>query len=573
MVWDCSKKLTLARIILQVLTALLPLVPLYLMKLLLDAFVIDTKPEFEYVLWILAGFAFTKILTIAVNNAMNYVGMLQSEVVADYMANIVLNKAIDTDVEYFDSDAYHDVFSRAVAQSGSRPTITLMAVTNFLQNAISLLAIGALLLTLHWAVSLILIFIAIPVALIRFYYTNKTVELKVEQTQKQRRASYFHHVLTSPEYLKEVRIFNYGKQLLKRFLNLRINLREARRKLYRNQNITVGIVQGVEAVAIISALGFIAMQAIRGLISVGDIAMYYGAFQKGQSSINAVLKSLVSINENRMYLDHLFEFLELRKKISNPKKPVEIPAKINKLQFNAVSFTYPGTTKQVLNKVSFEAQQGKILAIVGENGAGKSTIVKLINRFYEPVDGNISFNHINIKHFNLDDLRFKLTVIFQQFSKYNATVTENIQFADVHTAFNEKRIEQSALLSEANDFIEKLPQKYTTALGRNFRAGHELSGGQWQKLALARAFYKNADIIILDEPSSFIDPLAEEAIFKNLKKVAENCILILITHRIYNLKMADHILVMENGEIIETGNHENLIQQNGRYRDMFLAQE
>jgi len=272
------KKLTIARIILQILIAVLPLVPLYLMKLLLDAFVTDTKPSFEYVIWILVGFALVRILTIMVNNTMNYVSMLQSEVVSDYMANIVLNKAIDTDVEYFDSDAYHDVFSRAVAQSGSRPTITLMAVTSFLQNSISLLAIGALLITLHWAVSLILIFIAMPVALIRWYYTNKTVALNVNQTQK-----------------------------------------EERRKLYRNQNAAVGVVQGVEAVAIISALGFIAMQAIRGLISVGDIAMYYGAFQKGQTSINAVLKSLVSINENRMYLNHLFEFLELEKKITDPE--------------------------------------------------------------------------------------------------------------------------------------------------------------------------------------------------------------------------------------------------------------
>jgi len=356
----------------------LPLVPLYLMKLLLDAFVTETKPSFEYVIWILVGFALVKILTIIVNNTMNYVAMLQSEVVADYMANIVLN------VEYFDSDAYHDVFSRAVAQSGSRPTITLMAVTSFLQNSISLLAIGALLITLHWAVSLILIFIAMPVALIRWYYTNKTVALNVNQTQNQRKANYFHIVLTSVEYLKEVRIFNYGKALLQRFLNLRGELREQRRKLYRNQNAAVGVVQGVEAVAIISALGFIAMQAIRGLISVGDIAMYYGAFQRGQTSINAVLKSLVSINENRMYLNHLFEFLELEKKITDPEKPVAMPNKINQLKFNDVNFTYPGTENQILNGVTFTAKKGEILAIVGENGAGKSTMVKLLNRFYEP---------------------------------------------------------------------------------------------------------------------------------------------------------------------------------------------
>jgi len=573
MVWACSKKLTIARLLLQVLLAILPLAPLYLMKLLLDAFTLDIKPSFEYVIWILMGFAVIKVLTIVVKNAMNYVYLIQSEVVADLMASIVLNKAINIDVEYFDSDAYHDVFSRAIAQSGSRPIATLSAVTGLLQNGISLLAIAALLITLHWAISLILIFIAIPIALIRWHYTNKTVELKVKQTQEERKAYYFHSILSSVEYLKEVRIFNYGKVLLQRFLNLRIQLREARKKLYRNQNFTIALVQGVEALAIISALGFIATQAIRGNISVGDIAMYYGAFQKGQSSINSVLRSLVSINENRMYLNHLFEFLELKQKIIDPENPVTIPAKIESLQFKKVSFTYPETEKQILNSVNFEATKGTILAIVGENGAGKSTIVKLINRFYEPGHGSICFNGIDIKNFKIDDWRSRLTVIFQQFSKYNATVNENIQFADVHAPFDVEKIKQSAGLSQANTFIEKLPDHYETALGRNFKTGHELSGGQWQKMALARAFYKNADIIILDEPTSFIDPLAEEDIFNNLKQLAKDKILILITHRIYNLKMADHILVMENGNIIETGNHESLIAQNGRYKAMFLAQE
>lgn len=571
-VWNCSQGLTISRFILMAFQAILPLIPLYLMKLLLDAFATDNKPEFRYILFVLIGFAAVKILSIIVSNVNSYVSMLHADVIADHMSNIVISKAILTDMQYFDSDKYHDIFARAIGQSSGRPLQVLSTVMSLFQNLISLVAIAGLLFTLHWGIAIILFFVAVPAALIRKFYTERTVELREQQTQRERRSSYLRGVLTGGGYAKEVRIFNYGKALLRQFLDLRSVLRKEKRDLYLRQNAMVGVAQSVEAVAIIGALGYIATWAMRGLLSVGDIAMYYGAFQKGQSNINGLLRTAVSIHENKLFLGHLFEFLDLQPKIIDKPEAKELQEKINTLTLNGVGFTYPGTQKQVLKDVSATFEKGQIVAIVGENGSGKTTLVKLINRLYEPSFGSIKVNGQDIREISILSFRKKMTAIFQHFARYNASVVENIQYADVFQKPNRGNIESAAKDARATGFIEKLPLQFETQLGRSFKHGEELSGGQWQKIALSRAFYKNADVIILDEPTSFIDPLAEEEIFMNLKSIAKEKILILITHRIYNLKMADKILVMDQGVIVEQGNHPELIDKGGIYAQMFESQ-
>jgi len=325
--------------------------------------------------------------------------------------------------------------------------------------------------------------------------------------------------------------------------------------------------QSLEAVAIISALGLIAKRAYSGLLSVGDIAMYYQLFQKGQSNINALLGTLVSVQENKMYIEHLFAFLHLEPKIVDPSTPISMPEQIVSLEVKGVHFTYPKTQKEVLSDVSFKVEKGEIIAIVGENGSGKTTMVKLLNRLYQQSKGDILLNGIPTHQFEVASLRKKITVIFQQFARYYTTVKENIEFADVHVPSDQRRLHQSVAYTGADDFINLLPKQLDTQLGRSFKNGEELSGGQWQKIALSRAFYKDADIIILDEPTSQIDPLAEAAIFDNLRAAASNKILILITHRIYNLKMCDRILVMDKGRLVEQGTHTELMALQGLYAE------
>ncbi len=570
-VWSCSKKLTVFRFSLLILQAVIPFIPLYLMKLLLDAFAAGS-PERIYIYWILAGFAIVKIVSIILSNTTSYVSMLHSDVIADHMSHIVISKAIDIDLEYFDSDRYHDIFARAIGQSSGLPLQVLGTVMGLFTNLITLIAVAGVLFTLHWGIALILFFVAIPAALIRWHFTEKTVELREKQTQRDRRSGYLKGVLTGKGYAKEVRIFDFGDFLLRQFLSLRSLLRKEKRDLYLKQNVSVGMAQSVEAVAVISALGYIATWAIRGLITVGDIALYYGVFQKGQSGINGVLKSFVSLHSNRLFLGHLFEFLDLEPKIADTSNTIDLAEKINTISIENLSFIYPGTKRTVLNEINLEIHAGEIIAIVGENGSGKTTLIKLINRLYEPTSGSIKINGKQLKQFSLHSFRKKLTVIFQLFSKYNASVKENIQYSDIHHQGGNSKVVEAAQFAHSHGFISQLPNQYDTKLGRSFRHGEELSGGQWQKLALTRAFYKDADIIVLDEPTSFIDPLAEEDIFSNLRKMNKDKIMILITHRIYNLKMADRIFVMDSGKIVESGSHAELVQQDGIYKEMFDKQ-
>ena len=530
-------------------------------------------PTNRYVFLILLGFAAVQVGIIIVTNVLSYLSQIQSDIVSDHMSEMVINKAIETDMEYFDSDMYHDVYERAVAQSSGRPIMVLNSLSQLVQSLISLFAIFLLLLTLHWAVSIVLALIALPIALIRLYYTNKLVKLKVKQTQQDRRTNYFRRVLTATEYVKEVRIFGFGPYLLNQFLSIKEKLRIERAKLYFGQSKSLVFAQSVEAVSIVFALGIMSMRALKGLISVGDIAMYFGAFQKGQTNINTALKSMVSLHENRKYLEHLFEFLDLEKKIVDPFQPLSINGKIEQMDFNNVSFTYPKTNKKILNNITFSARRGELVAIVGQNGSGKSTIVKLLNRLYEPDEGEITLNGINVSDLSQKDLRKKLTVIFQHYSKYNITVKENIHFANVFQPASLKRIEESSEKAMATQVIKKLKYGFDTPLGRHFQQGEELSGGEWQKIALSRAFYKDADIIILDEPTSFIDPIDEDEIFSNLREIAKDKIMILITHRIYNLKHADQIIVLKNGNITEKGNHVELMKSAGLYKDMFERQD
>ena len=573
-IWKCSKSFTIYRLILTGLMAVLPLIPLYLMKLILDAFVADTKPTFNYLMTLVLIYLGVKVLTMILSNILNYVTMRQTDLVIDRMSMIVIDKAMKTDLEYFDSDIYHDIYQRALAQSGGRPLQIFGVCLSFFQNAITLIAIIGMLMTVHWSLIFVLVVITTPVAVVRWIYTGKSIELIESQTQDERKSGYFKGVMTQAQYAKEVRIFDFGKELLPVFLNMRTKIRKEKRLFYIKQNISISAAQIIEVIGIMAALAYIINRTLLGDLTVGDIALYFGIVQKGQSSVGGFLRSFVSIQENKLFVSHLFQFLDLKTKITETKLPTDINKPVKKLVVENLHFTYPGTKKEIIRDISLDAKAGDVVAIVGKNGSGKTTLVKLISRLYEPDKGSIKLDGIDIKNISIKDLRKKFTIIFQQFAKYNATVNENIYYADIGEKYNREKIVNASDNALANEFINKLPQKYQTALGRSFRAGEELSGGQWQKIALSRAFFKDADIVVLDEPTSFIDPIAEDKIFRNLLKIAkeEQKIMVLITHRIYNLKQADKIIVLEKGEIKEVGSHTELMNKNGLYKKMFDSQ-
>ncbi len=571
-VWEASKRHTIIRISLVVLTALLPLIPLYLFKLLLDAFATGQAVDVQHVIYIIIGMAALALFSIFIKNVAAYNNSIQADIITDYMAAMMIKKSLDIDIEFYDSDTYHDKFARAMGQGGTKPLSVLGGVTSFFQNLITLLAIIGILFTLHWSIFFILFIITLPAAYVRFLYSEKLIDLKEAQTQPSRIAGYYKGVLTGGGTAFEVRMFAYGHYLLRKFLDLAAFLRKERRELYLEQLRWVSFAQSAEVIAMLSALGFIVYKAIEGNMTVGDISLYYLAFQKGQGNVAGLMNSAIGLHKQKLTLNYLFEFLYTEKKVQDPISPSPIPEKIKKLEVKDLHFTYPGTTKEVLKDINFTAEKGQIIAVVGENGSGKTTLIKLINRLYDPSGGAVAYNDTNVKDFLVEELRRKITVIFQGYSTYALKIKENITLANVFEPENPEKIKWAAELAEADKFISRLPLKYETQLGRAFKDGHQLSSGQAQKLALSRAFYKNGDIIVLDEPTSFIDPISEDNIFNNFKKVAKDKILILITHRVYNLTMADKILVMDQGQLVEQGSHSELINKNGLYREMFSKQ-
>lgn len=572
-VWRASPKHTVIRMVLVMLNAILPLVPIYLFKLLLDAFATGQPVVASHVLWIILGMATIALLSIVLTNIAAYNNSIQSDIITDHMSSLMINKSLNIDLEFYDSDTYHDRFARAMAQGGTKPLAVLGGVTSVLQNGITLLAIIGLLFTLHWSITFILFIITMPVAYVRYLYSEKMITLAEEQTQPGRIASYYKGILTGGAAAGEVRMFAFGKHLLTKFLKLASLLRKERRELYLEQLKWVSIAQSAEIIAMLCALGFIAFKAVQGAMTVGDITMYYMAFKKGQGNVSGVMSSLIGLHQQKLTLNYLFEFLGTETKVSDPEAPAEMPSKIEKLEVKNLHFVYPGTTKEVLTDISFEAEKGEIIAIVGENGSGKTTLIKLINRLYDPVAGSIEYNGTGITNFSVQDVRRKITVIFQNFVTYALTIKDNITLSDVFQPEDPEKIKQAAALAEADKFIERLPSTYDTQLGRAFKDGHQLSQGQAQKLALSRAFYKNGDIIILDEPTSYIDPISEDNIFQNFKAVSGDKILILITHRVYNLTMADRILLLDKGRLVEMGSHRELMAKGGLYREMFESQE
>jgi len=572
-VWKASRKHTIIRILLVIINSILPLIPLYLFKLLLDSFSTGQPVVVKNVTLIIIAMASLALFSILIKNIAAYNNSIQSDIITDYMSSMMIKKSLDIDIEFFDSDTYHDKFARAMGQGGTKPLAVLGGVTSFFQNLITLIAIIGILFTLHWSIIFILFIITMPVAYVRFLYSEKLISLKETQTQPNRIAGYYKGVLTSVGTASEVRMFSYGNHLLRKFLDLTSFLRKEKRELYLEQLRWVSVAQSAEVIAMLSALGYIVYKAIEGNLTVGDISLYYMAFQKGQGNVSGIMSSAIGLHKQKLTLNYLFEFLYTQKKVKDPEHALPIPEKIEKLKVKDLTFIYPGTTKKVLKDINFEAEKGQIIAIVGENGSGKTTLIKLINRLYDPTSGTINYNDTNIKNFFIEDIRRKITVIFQGFSTYALRIKDNITLANVFEPEDSKKIKWAAELAGADKFVEELPLKYDTQLGRAFKDGHQLSVGQSQKLALSRAFYKNGDIVVLDEPTSFIDPISEEKIFKNFKLVSKEKILILITHRVYNLTMADKILVMDKGNLVEQGDHKELMQKGGIYSQMFESQE
>ena len=580
-VWQASPFYSMLSGVVVIVLGVLPLVSLYLIKLIIDSVTgLDFNAgtglldqNFSKPLLYIGMACGIGLLTAFFNFLSDYLKKAQSLTMADHMYSVLHEKSVKTDLAFYESPKYRDTLFRAQQEGPYRPTSIVNGLFAAGQSGASFVAVFWLLFMFNPVLPVIMVAASIPGVLLRLKYSEKIYSWQEKRTEDERRSYYFHWMLTGDAHAKEFRLFNLGKHFIDRFKVIRALLKNE--KLYFEKRRAFGdfLAQSSATVAVFGSFVYIAFKTAQGTITLGDMVMYFQGFQKGLGFLKTLLESGAQMYEDNLFLSHLYEFLKLEPEIKDPKSPSKIPEQIKEgVEFKNVDFFYQNCEKNVINCVNFYINPGEVVALVGENGSGKSTIVKLFSRLYDPQKGEILLDGQNIKKFKINDYRKKISVVFQDHIKYQLSAKENIYLGDIDQKNDITRIKEAARQSDADKKISSFASGYDTILGRWFKNGEELSIGQWQMIAISRAFFRGAQLVILDEPSSALDPQTEMNIFSKLKELIKGRSALIISHRYSTVKMADKILVLDKGQIIEQGSHKELIGKNGKYAKLYNAQ-
>ncbi|MDJ0798457.1 MAG: ABC transporter ATP-binding protein [Calothrix sp. MO_167.B12] len=578
LVWQSSPGWTMARIILLTIQGILPVISIYLTKLIIDQVAAnltnaDKAAAFYQVLFLIAIAGSITVINALCNSLTELVTTAHSQRVTDYMQGIINAKSVAADLEYYENARYYDALQRAQQEAPYRPPQILNRLAQAGQNAVSLVAMIGLLLSLHWGIIGILFVGALPAMVVRVKFSRIMYDWQRKWTPPQRQAMYLGWMLTSDQFAKEIRLFDLGGLFSQWYLRIRRQIYKESLAIFTKRSLANFAAEATAGILIFGVYAFIVYQAIHGILRLGDLVLYHQALQRGQNNIKGLLTSASSLYEDNLFLANLYEFLDLQPKLVDPSNPVPVPKPIDRgIVFDRVSFQYSTTTRQALKDINLKIKPGEVVALVGENGSGKTTLIKLLCRLYDPTAGKIAIDGIDLRNFKIAELRREISVIFQDYAKYNFTAQENIWLGNTELAPEAEAIFSAARSSGADEVISKLPQGYQTVLGKLFDQGEELSIGQWQKIALARAFLRHSQVIVLDEPTSAMDPKAEYEVFEQFRQLIKHQAAILISHRLSTVKMADRIYVMDNGSITESGSHDELMQLGGLYANLFETQ-
>ena len=580
-VWQASPLYSILSGLVVLVLGILPLASLYMIKLIIDSitgldFTKGTRlfdQDFSIPLLYIGIACGIGLITSFFNFISDYIKKAQALTVTDYMLSVLHEKSIRTDLAFYESPEYMDTLFRAQREGPYRPTSIVNGLFSASQSAVSFVAVFWLLFLFNPWLPIVMTIASIPGILLRLKYSEKIYSWQEKRTEDERRSYYFHWMLTGDAHAKEFRLFNLGKHFITQFKSIRKTLKDE--KLYFEKRRAFGdfIAQSSATLAVFGSFVYIAFKTAQGTITLGDMVLYFQGFQKGLGFLKTLLESGAQMYEDNLFLSQLYDFLKLKPQIIEPIIPCKVPEKIkSNLEFKNVGFFYHNNVKNVINCVNFSIKPGEIVALVGENGSGKSTIVKLLARLYDPQEGSIFLDGQDIKNFKTDDFRKKISVVFQDHIKYQLSAKENIFLGDVEQKDDIVKIKKAARQTDVDKKISGFPSGYDTLLGKWFKNGEELSIGQWQMVAISRAFFRDAEIVVLDEPSSALDPETEMAIFSKLKKLMKGRAALIISHRYSTVKMADKILVLDKGHIIEQGSHEELIKENGKYARLYNTQ-
>ncbi len=554
---------------------------LWLGKVVIDRIVasLDTDINWFIVLFPMIAIVITHIVQSIFNASTTFINFMVVEKVNSKSYSILFEKATMLDLVYYEFPEFYDRLYQARTNVGNLhgAVHSLLGVAS---QTFMLFAMFSLLSTLHPLAFFVLFAAVAPRIIAEGYTARKRFDLGVKLTRNYRLTSYFHQAVTSRNMVKEIKVFSLASYFMKKFFEFRELV------IRSNFELNVHFLKLEVVLDIVGTLGlcvvwiYAVYRASMGEISIGDLFMVFGAAQSSKESIEVWFSSVGGIFENSLYLTRFFELVDLDPQtaegaldISQKNSGSIVPAGLNKgIELKNVSFRYPGTDHWVLKDISLVIPANNRLAIVGENGSGKTTLVKLLTRFYDPIDGSVSLDGRDYREYDVDELRNGITVIFQDFARYDFSVADNIGVGYVDAMNDRPRIVQSAKSGGAHDMAMKLPNQYDTMLGRTYDEGVDLSGGEWQNVAISRAFMNDAHLFILDEPTAALDAFKEAEVFDRFAHLTEGRTVVLVSHRFSTVRMADLICVIEDGRIIEYGSHEDLIKLNGKYRQMYDAQ-
>ena len=575
LVWTTSRGLTFTLAILTVIAGVLPAVIAYIGQLIVDGVVAAITAETPDTRGVLILVALEALVVIAVAASQRGISASQSllrGLLGQRVNVMILEKALTLQLAHFEDSEFYDKLTQARREASSRPLSLVNRTFGLVQNAISLTSYAILLFAFSpWAV-LILIGAGLPSFFAEAKFSSDAFRLFRWRSPDTRMQMYLETVIAREDSVKEVKLFQLGPRLLQRYRDIFRKLFTEDRRLTIRRD-TWGFILGlVSTGAFYGAYAWIVIETIQGTITLGAMTMYLMLFRQGQSAVAAILSAISGMYEDNLYLSNLYEYLA-QPVLQRSGQLAEGPNPKRGLEFENVTFSYPGTTRPAIADINLKVRPGESLALVGENGSGKTTLIKLLSRLYEPSEGRILLDGLDLNDWDIETLRRRIGVIFQDFGRYQFSVGENIGAGDVRYIDDADRWATAADTGMAAKFIEDMPEGYQTQLGRWFKGGRELSGGQWQKIALSRAFMRSdADILVLDEPTAAMDAAAEASIFEHFRTMSADKITILISHRFSTVRAADHIVVIHDGKIAEHGDHESLLELNGQYAHLFQLQ-